>query len=439
MDKGEKRRKAVELVKDGLIVLMTFSALWLAAQAQMLGPLSGILKEEQLQTGGQDTQSEARADAARPLRISVSLMGETGTGRCGIQYDQTAADGLFQQASGLLMETLSSMGEQQAVSRRVWEQALTVPPSICFDFQGEIPLQVLAGWLAGERIQSDITVRRLVLTVWEDRVALYFRDGVSGEYFRCVSEVASEQHLAEITTSLQDNGAYYAFESDLYGWMDPDTLLSDSTPVPHIYLTENPAAGGQAALERWMETMSLPVGSSSFYSVGDEQVARIGGDNLRLSGNGVMEYHAEEDSTLLPVTLRPENATLFDTVESCRQLAASTVGVAAGQARLYFTGVKEQKDGIEISFDYCLNGVPVRMEEGPAARFLVQNGFITRFTLRFRSYTASGESAVILPVAQAAAAMETMDAEGEELLLTYADSGGDMVRPIWAAVDDGME
>lgn len=436
MDKGRKRRRAIELAKDVLIVLLTCSALWLVTRSQIMSSINGLLQEETPAGGTHETQGGTRADA-RPLRIVASLPGETRTGRCALQYDQVAVDGLFQQVVGLLVETLSSAGAPEEVTRSQWEQALTTPPSLCLDFQGEIPLTVLSGWLAGEEIDNTATVRRLVLTVWEKSVALYYQDRNDGSYYRCLSEVANGQHLTEALVSLQDNGAYYAFESGQYDWLDPDTLLTDSVPTPDVYQVKNPLSGDQSALEQIMTALDLPVNSSSFYSVGDERVARIGGDNLRLSGNGVVEYHAEEGSSLFTAAAQPEDATLFQVVEACRKLAAATVGSNAGQARLYFSGVRESEEGLEVSFNYCLNGIPVRLEDGAAAWFQVENGRITRFVLRYRSYTDSGETSVVLPIPQAAAAMEAMGLEGEELLLVYSDNGGETVSASWAATGNG--
>ena len=436
MDKGRKRRRAIELAKDVVIVLLTCSALWLVTRSQIMSSSSGLLQEETPAGGTHETQGGTRADA-RPLRIVASLPGETRTGRCVLQYDQAAVDGLFQQVVGLLVETLSSAGAPEEVTRSQWEQALTTPPSLCLDFQGELPLTVLSGWLAGEEMDNTATVRRLVLTVWDESVALYYQDRNDGSYYRCLSEVANGQHLTEALASLQDNGAYYAFESGQYDWLDPDTLLTDSVPTPDVYQVKNPLSGDQSALEQIMTALELPVNSSSFYSVGDERVARIGGDNLRLSGNGVVEYHAEEGSSLFTAAAQPEDATLFQVVEACRKLAAATVGSSAGQARLYFSGVRESEEGLEVSFNYCLNGIPVRLEDGAAAWFQVENGRITRFVLRYRSYTDSGETSVVLPIPQAAAAMEAMGLEGEELLLVYSDNGGETVSASWAATRNG--
>lgn len=83
------------------------------------------------------------------------------TGRYGVQYDQGAADALFQQVAGLLADGLSSAGQPERVNRYQWEEALTSCPGVYFDFQGDIPLQVLVGWLSGEESALDAHVRRL--------------------------------------------------------------------------------------------------------------------------------------------------------------------------------------------------------------------------------------------------------------------------------------
>lgn len=43
---------------------------------------------------------------------------------------------------------------------------------------------------------------------------------------------------------------------------------------------------------------------------------------------------------------------------------------------------------------------------------------------------------MVLPVRQAAAAMEAEGLEGQELLLVYLDGGGDTVSASWAAADN---
>ena len=287
MDRRKFDRRAVELAKDVLILFLTCSAVWLLIQTRMLEPLHNILREDMPQTQMGQTEGGSRIEAVRPLRIAVNLTAGMETGRYGVQYDQGAADALFQQVAGLLAEGLSSAGQPERVNRYQWEEALTSCPGVYFDFQGDIPLQVLVGWLSGEESALDAHVRRLVLSLWQNQVAFYYQDQRDGYYYRCLTEVVTPQQLESALTGMGTNGARFAFETDLYQDLDPDTLLTEGGLDPVIYQAANPAVGGQSALAALAEDLDFSVGSSVFYSAGTEQVVRNGNDTLRLTERGI--------------------------------------------------------------------------------------------------------------------------------------------------------
>jgi len=209
--------------------------------------------------------------------------------------------------------------------------------------------------------------------------------------------------------------------------------------VPGVYAASNPVAGGQPALERLMEDLGIPVSSSSFYTSGDEEVARSGYDMVRLSAGGVLTYiGGEHGEASFPVQSRRGTPTLFEAVEACRRAAAAAILPRCGEARLYLMSAQNTNQGLEVCFGYSLNGAVVRMEEGCAARFLVRDGSIVHFSLHLRSYAATGETALLPPLRQAAAAMEAGGLKEAELLLAYVDGGGDRVSPSWAAIRHPM-
>ena len=440
MSKGTKLNRVVEGCKTLLILLLTCSALWLLTRTQMFSPFRGLWQEEEHHTGTVQTESGARADAARPLRISVAAVGVTDDIRRGIQYDESESDALFQSLAGLLAETLSGAGEAEEISRAQWEKALAAAPGVCLDFQGEMPLSVLAGWLTGTESNLPGSTRRIHLGLWKGTVALCYRDADSGLYYRCRSEAANPNSLTEALATVRDNGAVYAFEEDTYAGLAPDTLVTPGGFSPQVYTAANPMAGGQAALKELMEQLNISVDASSFYSSGNEQVARTGEYSLRLSDRGGAEFQAGESGTLFPVSQRRGEATLFDCVDTCRRLAAATVGARCGEARLYLMYAREGDEGLEICFGYSLGGAVVRLEDGDcAARFLIRNGQVAQFSLNFRAYTAAGTNTPVLPLRQAAAAMEAMGLAGEELLLIYHDTGAETVTAGWAAIDHSAE
>ena len=447
---NNKKTRAIELCKSALIVLLTLSALWLAAQTPLAAPLQGLFREEGGQTAPGQVQGDGQGSGALPMAMAVNLPAESGGDpavpegaeglRCGLRYDQAACQELFQRVAGPLVETMSSAGAPEPVSRDQWEQALTRRMGVYMDFQGQVPMSVLAGWLSGGQVQLNASVRRLVLAVWEDGVDLYYRDEETGNCYRCRSEVADPFSLAEALSGAADNGAFYAFESELYRELDPDTLLLPETPAPAAYTAANPMSAGQETFQALVEDLGFSLNSTSFYST-DEQVARSGDDSVRLSARGVAQYQYDGRSGggLFPVLRQGEAGALFDSVETCRHLALSALGTRCGEARLYLSSVQNADGGWEIEFGYSLNGIPVVTEAGRAARFLVRGGEVVQFSLYLRSYTASGSTCMVLPPRQGAAALTAQGLTGSELLLTYTDSGSDALTAGWSARDDRRE
>ena len=89
---------------------------------------------------------------------------------------------------------------------------------------------------------------------------------------------------------------------------------------------------------------------------------------------------------------------------------------------------------LRVRFGYLLDGCAVYLgNEGWAAEFLIFGGYITQFTLRFRSYAANGERALLLPIDKAAAMLPDLTAQRRELVLQYQDSGGETLFPSWVA------
>ena len=437
MDKRKIWRTAIELGKDVLIIALACSAVWMLREG---GLWQRVTLTDDLTPGitGQQISAEERIDAARPLSITATLQGGIAPERCVVRYDDAGVDELFRRLAGLLVETLSSLNEPTEINRASWEAALSQSPGICFDFQGEIPLSVLGGWLGVEQELPEVTARHLLLTVHGEDVALYCYDLPRERWLRCTSGVVSAVQLENALEGLNADGAYYAFESDVTANMAPDTVLSPAPEPMPVCTAGNPASGGRSALEGLMEDMNINLTGCVFYSAAGEEVARIGSDTLRLSTSGVLEYHSGEESgrQFALSAMSPESG-VFGAVESCRQLLQQTVGERCGQARLYLSRVEEHEQGWDLEFEYRLNGVSVVLEQGCAAAFEIRNDHITAFTLRMRSYTLGEERQLVLPPVQAAAAMSALALRGQELRLVYLDGGEETLLPNWAAMTEG--
>ena len=436
MDNAQKRRAVIEMGKNVLIVLLLCSAVWLAVRSQLFIPLTGMFQEDMQPSGPLQSQGGSMAQAARPMRLAVNLPGGAGVARYGVEYDTATSNALFEQVASLLIEVLPGVDGAELVTREQWEQAMATAPGVMLDMQGEVPLSVLAGWLSSEESLPGGTVRRMVLTMWQGSVALYYQDAHSGLYYRCLSQVANQSQLDQMVSALADNRAAFAFEVDAFQGLDGDMLVMERLPELAVYNAANPLAEGRTSLAELVAELGFPVDASSFYPSGSEQVCRSGSDSIRLSNRGIAIYESGAgESPHFVVAARRGEATLFESVEACRQLAAATIGARCGQARLYLISAREGPDGLEVCFGYSLNGVIVQLERDSAARFIVRGGQIVRFELVFRSYTDRGEHCVVMPVAQAIAAMQAVSPDAKQLLLAYDDIGIDMITASW--VTDG--
>lgn len=153
-----------------------------------------------------------------------------------------------------------------------------------------------------------------------------------------------------------------------------------------------------------------------------------GGDRLVVSTNGTVTYRAAW------VERYPAGSTLADAVDKARALAEGTLGALCGEARLYLVSARESQGTLCLRFGYLLGGCPVYLGgEGWAAEFWVTDGYITQFTLNFRSYAPNGEHTLLLPIDKAAAMLPSISQERRELIIQYRDGGGPSVSPQWAA------
>lgn len=426
----DKKRSAVEALKTLLIVVLTCSALYLVSRSQLFGQLPGVLTARPAGESG-TSAGEEQAQAVLPLRMAVM----TESGCYGVQYGDGDLTALFQRLAPLLNEALFSADVPLQVTQEQWEQALLSAPGVYFDFQGSIPLQVLSGWLSGrENPGMTASVRHLLLTSGGDGdVFLYYRDEEKGEYFSCRADVVNLAHLQSAAAEVSSNGTSLACESDKYSALAPCTLISPQTPAPREYAASNPLISDETRrLNALLEALSFPPGITSVYSTPEGRRARSGNDTVSISGDGVVSYRSTDGGERYPVPSSQENSPLFSGVEYARQLAHGVLTPWCGEARLYLSSVQTLgEESWQVEFCYALDGAPVQVNQlGYAARIVVSRGHITEFELQLRTYTPLGETTLLLPEAQAAAALAALGKSGSALQLRYQDSG-DVVRAGW--------
>lgn len=414
----------IEWGKDGLIVLLTLSAVWLLSMTPLVqdsGMLDLLAPKESAGVGAFDG---GQAAAMLPVRLAV--VGEGG--RCGVQYDEQRLEELFPPLGALLGDALTSAGESYSLDEGEWQHCLG-REGVYFDFGGDVPLPALERWLQGPG-NTGLTgaARRVLMCAGEgDQVLLCWQETAGGQFFACPTALSQTLHLKPAAEGAAPNGAYFAFENQgLAERLDPYTLITEGEQSGAGYAVSVPLAGES---ERLAVLAALSFNGQDHAPVSGGEVYVDGGDRLVVGDSGVVTYRASQREKY------PVGPTTADGVEAARALAERSLGALCGEARLYLMSVQESGGAARVRFGYLLDGCAVYLgSEGWAAEFLIWDGCIIEFTLRFRAYAANGERTLLLPVDKAAVMLPDLTDQRRELVLQYRDTGETEVFPAWVAV-----
>jgi hypothetical protein len=428
-------KRAVELGKDLVILLLVLAALWLVSRPQLYGRQVRVWLDQVTAPAGQTAvdSGETQTDTAQGVR-PVRMAAMTRQGRYGTPYDAAGTQQLFSVTADLLNEALSSAQTPQRVSRSDWEAALQTAPGIYFEFPCALPLSALGSLLSEEGQGDGLTgvSGQLCLTVRAGGVSLFYIDGEDGLYYACATDVVSASHLETVLSGLTPNGTSFAFERQDCDNLASYTMLPDQTPAPVVWSAADPLT--EETRESLLERLQFRSAGGADYEATDGLVYLDGGDSLRVGAGGKVTYSAaQSEEGRFRVPAQGETPTQAENISAAIQLVQTAMAPWQGEAELCLTGYEELEDGsVQLEFDYYLNGARVLRYDGSAAAvILIEGDQITRFTLQLRSYTQGTEQTVLLPVTQAAAAVSALEGDGGELMLCYHDNGGDTAVPGW--------
>ena len=422
------RRRIIAWGKNALIVQLTLSALVLLSMTPLVqdSGLAAWLRPGRDADGASPVS--AQPGLVLPARLEVYRDGE----RYGLQYDDARMEELFAAFGPLLGEALSGAGEPVPLTEAGWRDRLC-RPGVCFDFSGAVPLSALGRWLGGGACPLEGSARRVMLSAGEDdQVALCWQDARDGGFYTCSTTLSLALHLDAALETVSPNGAYFAFEdAGLAGLLDPFTLITEGERKGAQYAVTTPLAA-PAGMEALLDALSFNSRNHAPGSSGE--VYLDGADRLVVQDGGAVTYRAAQGEKY-PVENRNGATTADQAADGARALAERALSPLCGDALLYLLSAEEYGEGWRVRFGYRLAGCGVYLDdEGWAAEFIIQNGYIVDFVLRVRCYAANGESVLLLPIDRAAVLLPDLTEEKRELVLRYRDGGGQTVAPHWEAV-----
>ena len=338
------------------------------------------------------------ANAVRPRTVLVRTV-EGDTAVSAYEGDETEA--AFHRFSAILSEALGSAGEPEAIDEKTFRAGLGAG-CVWIDFFCEMPLEVLAQWLGGDMHSGAAQMRaqRLYLGL-SDLTAQLVYQASDGSFYRCTTAAMSDALETRINEFGGGKAARFAFEDASMRKMQPYTVLLETLPQ---------CAG--------------VVGASGRTSVSAEELLQAAEMNRYLAST-----YTEADGTLVYIDnekslrINPDGTVTFraSAVNYAYSVAQQSIGRCAQQADILLTEISgDAERGYTVCFDYCMDGIPLRLASGSAARIVIRDGQLAEFRLALRSYTRAEEPQLVLPMRQAAAIAE---AEGAAPILVYVDSG----------------
>ncbi len=181
----------IEWGKDGLILLLTLSAVCLLSMTPLVRD-SGLLDLlSPKESPGVGSSGAGPAEAMLPVRLAVTGEG----GRCGVQYDEQRLEELFPPLGVLLGDALASAGEIRSLDEEEWRRCLG-RDGVYFDFAGDVPLTALERWLQGPG-SAGLTgaARRVLLCAGEgDQVLLCWQEEAGEQFFSCSTALTHALH-----------------------------------------------------------------------------------------------------------------------------------------------------------------------------------------------------------------------------------------------------
>ena len=422
----EKRRKRTDFVQNMLITVLTVSAVVLFTQTQIynlgLENLSQLLSASAAQKDG--VVVEQTPGIVAPVRVAV-----TGTYGRYASVTMTTGDETFDPLGRILGEVLGSARDDTVCSSQAYLDVLK-GTSVYYDFLNPLPLSVLADF-TGTALDHTTCARSLVVAEGETGVELYLWDG--GTTYRRYTTAVSGESLASVVSQYEMGNAQFAFdelnEAGELPAVSPYALFLEETPELEVLADTAPEVDAEEIL---VKLQFNPNTKSRYTETGGTEVIMENGRALRLRTDGTVIYQNGGEGVLKVVESDGEAPALRDIAEGSGALMDELASLSGGMGKLYLTEIRQNGTETTLSYDYQVQGIPVRFSDGLCAGEITISGTtVTELRIRLRRYTALEETSMLLPLRQALAIAGRY--EGAELFIGYASDGNGRTRARWLA------
>lgn len=416
------KKKVVDMLQNVALATLTVTAVLLIARIPMLdGVIGGRVRD--LLSSVEQTQRHTIDLADSVTAVHFAVTDDVSFGRY-TKLNALTSGADFQRAAPLLREAIGSAAVWEQVAETQFRNSLS-HAGVYIDLMTVLPVSVVAAWL-GEEVERDDMIRAMALTTEEETAGIYFlcEDGM---ILRCASALSSKA-VCDVTGTFQPNGGCFAFETEYSGFAPYMVMVRTMDQLAQVNAS---LPAGYSAFNLLTALEFNPHTYARYVESGGTEVVLQSPHVLRIDADGTVRYNNSGivEDNLYRISSTGEVPTVAEVLYSACLLAEVLSG-GTDASPMSLDTVEKSENGWIISFCYRVDGVLVRLKDDRCAlRIVVTEDTITEFNYYCRSYTATQENSVLLPVSIAVAL--AVQNEGTGLSVVYVDGGTSMLGAHW--------
>ncbi|MBR5809517.1 MAG: hypothetical protein IKY39_05420 [Clostridia bacterium] len=338
------------------------------------------------------TDHSAVDNLTAPERIIVN----TGYQSSRFEYLKSSPEfkGIYDVASDILKTAFKRpVRNISQVSSESWYSALT-GKSIYISYPASYSAKNFAGLLGEGR--TEATFKNFSDIVIEENGTVYIND--AGTFYKIETSAQDISAIIEnvLNADTEDQSVInYSFDLNFdkeFG--SQKTILAPMIPIysdsvsAEVVYAENPVikddAFNQRTVNQILTAFSVNPNSTWRYTEADGTLVFVENTGiLKISTNGVLTFTASDTGIKLP---QQSSSSTYDNASQVA-LFVDTVNLSINQnAEMSITSPLTEDNAETFTFDYNVDGIPVKYQGNSAVKVRVRNGYITEYSQILRRY-----------------------------------------------------
>jgi hypothetical protein len=346
------------------------------------------------------------------------MTGEDGL--VAAQYSEASVQLIYNAVTELLGQALEGAQDFESSKEQALKEALQ-GDCLLLRYDGLVPLDVLAQWLDCKTTRMELSVDTILLTA---EGQLFGRDECGA--LLCAQTRVGRSTWTAAAALLSGEPAAFAglLDAPEYAALRPETLvLQDDRASFAVLQIDHPSftdASSQNSLQTLLDAFQYsPYVQSYPENDGATQVFVDNDSTLRVTADGWVRYRTSAADGGIPVyqeELSSNEARLTAQVEFARAAMETALRSIGAVSQVTLEAVTQGTDGSAVvTFRQSYGGVLLDSAVA-AARFEFHDGRMTAAEIQLVRCEETGERLYVLPVKQAAAAL---NGTGNSLTVTY--------------------